>query len=229
MENLFENEFNIESVLGHVIEAELTLQGYFGSVKQTLVGRIIYSAYQGSLFFIPKGNRSKGYSINLSSIHNVKILKKDKKKHEEYLSFYIQREQIEKDINEISRLKREENERIRKERFEQERKIRKENREREINEAKILGGYDDLEKEVIVFYESYGMDTFSESFVKNTTVPLLNKLMNKGIENVNDYPKHYFDKKRNPRLCALIEKKLNIKLLNTQKGNVEKLNQYLIS
>jgi hypothetical protein len=63
--------------------------------------------------------------------------------------------------------------------------------------------------------------------VKSTYIPILNKLANKAINNISEYPKYYFCKKQNPKFCALIEKLLNIKLTNTQKGNVDKINQYL--
>ena len=220
---------NIENVIGHVVEAEITLTGYFGSSKQIKKGRIIYSTYQNSLFFLPTGSRSKGFIIDETAIHSVEIVKKDKSKHEEYLTLYRHREQLEKEQAERRQREWEERNRLEKERRDRKRELEIEKREKEINEAKELGGYDELEQEVITYYKSFEDANFNESYVKNTVVPLLNKLINKGISNVNEYPKYYFDKKHNPKMCALIEKKLSIKLLNTQKGNVEKLNQYLVS
>lgn len=231
--NAITEKINLNEVIGHFVEAEISLQGYVGKVKTNLTGRIIYSEYNASLFFKPKGSKSKGYFIeNVNDIHTVKIIRKDKASNEYYNSTYDQREKFENELNErmeLIRKQQEENERQRKEQFEMERKKEQEKKEIEINEAKNLGGYDELEKEVIDYYQSFKEDFFNEKFVKTTYIPIINKLLNKAINDITEYPKHYFDKKRNPKFCALIEKKLNIKLTATQKGNVDKINQYLAS
>lgn len=218
----------IEDYIGHFVEAEVSLRDYTRKVKMKLTGRIIYSGYNASLMFKPKGSRNKGYFIE--DIHSVNIIRKDNKNNRYYIEEYNKREQYEIELN--RRLKeeetrRQEQERMRKEQFELERKKKLEYEEKKIEEAKSLGGYEELEKEVISFYQSFKGEFFNENFVKKTFIPILNKLINKGIKNVNDYPKYYFDKKHNPKFCKLIEMKLNIKLKNTQKGNVEILNNYL--
>ena len=122
---------NIENVIGHVVEAELTLNSYFGSSKQAKKGRIIYSVYQSSLFFLPLGGRNKGYIVDETAIHKAEIVKKDKRKHEEYLQLYRQRVQIEKEQTEKRELEYAERERIRKERFEKARQLEEEKRQKE--------------------------------------------------------------------------------------------------
>lgn len=222
---------NIENVLGHFVEAELTLNSWYGRVKQTLQGRIIYSEYNASLFFKPKHSKNRGYLIDSENdIHSVTIIRKDNKQHAYYIEAYKNREYYEEQYN--KRLKEEDRQRqkeheLRTQQLEQERQRKKEKEQKEINEAKKLGGYDELEKEVISFYESFEGEFYNENFVKTIVVPLLNKLIHKGINNVNDYPKYYFDKNHNTKFCMLIEKKLGIKLPRTQKGSVEALNKYL--
>ncbi|PAV30216.1 hypothetical protein CIL05_07045 [Virgibacillus profundi] len=218
---------NIEEILGHMVKAEISVNGMLGTTRINEEGRIVYSLHNQSLFFLPKGKRNKGYAIRgEENIHSVEIIKKDNKKHNEYINDYLNREQLERDHIERRREHNKQQEQARKEQFDRERQREKAAKEKEIKEAKALGGYEELENEVIELYEQDG-EFYNESFVKTFTVPLLNKLINKSIPNINEYNKHYFDKKRNPKLCKLIEAKLNIKLVNTQKGNVIKLNEYL--
>jgi flagellar biosynthesis GTPase FlhF len=222
---------NVNEVIGHYVEAELTLNGrYGGEVTKIMEGRIIYSTYQASLFFKPKGNKNKGYSIEESDILSVNIIRKDNKENQYYKEAYSNKEHFEQELNkrlEKEAERREEERKARQERFEVAQQRKQEQEQKAIEEAKQLGGYDELEKEVIQFYQSFEGEFFNENFVKNTYIPILNNLINKGIKNVNDYPKYYFYKKHNPKFCALIERKLNIKLGNTQKGNVSLLNNYL--
>lgn len=58
---------------------------------------------------------------------------------------------------------------------------------------------------------------------------MLIKIIYKGINDITIYPKHFFDKRNNPRFCKLLELKTEIKLANTQKKNIEILNEYLVS
>lgn len=223
----------IEDVLGHYVEADVSLKGYVGKVRQTLTGRIIYSEYNASLFFKPKGSKNRGYFIESEEdVHSVKIIRKDNKNHKYYKEVYKNKEQYEKEYFKRMEKEKEEKEKqrqLRQERIEQERQRKLEKEQQEINEAKKLDGYEKLEKEVIDFYESFEGEFYNERLVKNTYVPLLNKLIHKAIPNVNDYPKYYFCKRNNLKFSKLIERKLNIKLGNTQKGNVEVLNNYLQS
>lgn len=223
----------IEDFIGHQVEAEVSISGYVGKVNRKLTGRIIYSGYNESLMFKPKHSRSKGYLIESENdIHSVNIIRRDNKNNRFYIEEYNKRDQYEMELNkrfEKEKTRREEQERLRKEQIELERKKKLEVEQRRIEEAKSLGGYEELEKEVISFYESFKDEFFNENFVKKTYIPILNKLINKGISNVNDYPRYYFDKKHNPKFCRLIEMKLNVKLKNTQKGNIEILNDYLAS
>lgn len=225
------NKVNVNEVIGHFVEAELSLNSWYGKVKQRLVGRIIYSEYNASLFFKPKGNKNRGYLIeNEDDIHSVAIIRKDNKNHKYYAEAYDNKEvyEIEREKRlEAERKRREKEEQLRRERFEMERQIEKEKKQKEIDEARQLGGYDELEKEVFDYYNSFEGEFYNENFVKTIVMPLLNKLIHKSIENVNAYPKYYFDKKHNKKFCALIEKRLGIKLPNTQKGSVEVLNKYL--
>lgn len=223
----------IEDVLGHYVEADVSLKSYFGKVRQTLTGRIIYSEYNASLLFKPKWSKNQCYFIESESdIHSVNIIRKDNKKHKYYKEIYKNKEQYEKEYFKRMEKEKEEKEKqrqLRQERIEQERQRKLEKEQQEINEAKKLGGYEKLEKEVIDFYKSFEGEFYNERLIKNIYVPLLNKLIHKAIPNVNDYPKYYFCKRNNPKFCKLIERKLNIKLGNTQKGNVEILNNYLQS
>lgn len=220
--NTIETKVNINEVIGHYVEAEITLKGYLGKVKEILTGRIIYSEYNASLFFKPKGSRNKGYIIeNESDIHFVNIIRKDNKSHIYYKELYKNKYHFEEEYAkriEKEKEQRQEQQRIRQEKFELERKKKQEREQQQINEAKQLGGYEELEKEVIDFYESFEGEFYNEKFIKNTYIPILNKLIHKSINTVNEYPKHYFCKKRNPKFVKLIETKLNVKLGNTQKG-----------
>ena len=224
---------NINDVLGHFVEAEVSVKGWSGKNKTVLTGRIIYSSYNASLFFKPKNSKNRGYIIeNEDDIHSVKITRKDNKSNKYYSEEYDNRDQFEQQFNERQereQMEREKRVQLRKERFEMDRKKDQEKKKEEVIQAKLLGGYEELEKEVIDFYESSNIEFFNESFVRTTVVPLLNKLIHKSINNVNEYPKHYFDKKRNSKFCTVMENKLGIKLTNTQKGNVEKINKYLIA
>ncbi len=227
-------KINIEEVIGHFVEAELSLVNYWGGkVNQKMTGRIIFSEYNASLFFMPKGSKNKGYTIDEDDILYVNIIRKDKTKHEYYVNAYNQREKAElklEDRLEEEQRQREENARLRKEEFERVQREKEEAKQREIESAKQLGGYEELENEVIAFYESTG-EFYNENTVKTIFLPILNKLIHKSITNVNDYPKHYFGKNKNgnPRFCKLIEKYLEIKLPSTQKASVEMLNEYLMS
>lgn len=221
---------SIENVIGHFVKAEIELEGYFESVLKTLEGRIIYSTYQGSLFFLPKGKRNQGYKINEDDIKSIEIIRKDKAKHEEYLPLYKERETIEKERQERLKREYEEKEKERQEMFKRKEQERKDKINAEIEEAKQIGDYERVRQEVIDYYKSFKDDFYSESFVENIAVPLIVKIANKVISNVEEaYPKHYFDKRRNPKLCHLLEVKTGIKLTNTQKGNVQKINEYLTS
>jgi flagellar biosynthesis GTPase FlhF len=223
---------NVMDVIGHVVESEISVNGYYGKVNLNLTGRIIYSDYNASLFFKPKGSKNKGYIIESEEdILNVKVTRKDKENHEYYKKVYENKEQSE--IRLSQRLQKEEEARQEQNKRRQEEiaenKRRKEEKEKQfIEEARSLGNYEELEKEVITFYQSFD-EFFNENFVKNTYIPILNKLINKAVSSVEEFPKYYFDKKHNPKFTNLIETKLNIKLGNTQKGNVDKLNQYLAS
>lgn len=225
------SNLKIEDVIGHYVEAEVSLKGYFEKSKHTLIGRIVYSEYNASLLFKPKGSKGKGYIIeNENDIHSVKVVRKDNKNNKYYLEAYNNRDKFEQALNE--RLKKEdeerlEQERLREERIKLKRKLEQEKKQKEIDEAKSLGGYEELENEVIEFYQSFEGEFFNESFVRSTYVPILNKLIHKAIDSVSEYPKYYFDKKHNPKFTELIERMTNIKLGNTQKGNVEILNSYL--
>lgn len=233
MNAVIENKINVSEVIGHYVEADISVKGYYGKTRINMNGRIIYSEYNATLFFKPKGSKNRGYFIESEEdVHSVKIIRKDNKNHKYYKEVYENKEQYEKEY--FKRLKKEEEEKekqrqLRQERMEQERQRKLEKEQQEINEAKKLDGYEELEKEVIDFYESFEGEFYNERFVKNTYVPLLNKLIHKAIPNVNDYPKHYFCKRNNPKFSKLIERKLNIKLGNTQKGNVELINNYLAS
>lgn len=221
----------IENILGHYVEADITTKGYFGKTRVELVGRIIYSDYFASLFFKPKNSRNKGYLIeNGNDVHSVKIIRKDKKKNEYYVNLYSNKHKHEWELQErLEREKRElqKQEEERRRQFELKRKKEQEERQREIEEAKNLGGYEKLEKEVIDFYKSFKNEYFNENLVKNTYIPILNKLIHKAINNVDEYPKHFFCKRNNPKFTKLIEIKLNLKLTNTQQKNTEILNKYL--
>jgi hypothetical protein len=222
---------NINEVMGHYVEAEISFISWSGKSKHTLEGRIIYSDHNASLFFKPKNSKNKGYFIeDENDIHSVKIIRKDNRNNEYYIAAYNNREKSEQKLN--KRLEKEEEERkeqdrLRKERFEMERRKEQEDKEKEINDAKNLGGYDTLENDVVNFYQSFKDEFFNEEFVKSTYIPILNKLVHKSIDNVDGYSKHFFSKERNPKFCALIENKLNIKLPKTQKGSIEVLNKYL--
>lgn len=232
MTNVIVANVNIMDVIGHYVEAELSLNGWTGKVKQNLTGRIVYSEYNASLFFKPKGSRNKGYAIDENDIYSVKIIRKDNKENIYWMEAYSNKDQAEiklKERLELEEKKREEQYKQRQERIELERKLEQEKIEKEIEKAKSLGGYEDLENDVISFYQSFEGEFFNEKFVKDTYIPILNKLIHKAIDNVGEYPKYYFDKKHNPKFTKLIETKLNIKLGNTQKGNIEKLNHYLAS
>lgn len=221
---------NIEGVIGHFVKAEVELTGYFGNVLKTLEGRIIYSTYQGSLFFLPKGKRKLGYKISEDDIKSVEIIRKDKVKHEEYLSLYKERETIEQERRERLKREYEMREKERQKRIEQQKREREAKIQAEIEEAKQIGDYERIRQEVVDYYKSFKDDFYSESFVENIAVPLIVKITNKVISNVEEaYPKHYFDKKRNPKLCHLLEMKTGIKLTNTQKRNVQIINEYLMS
>lgn len=223
----------IEDVLGHYVDVDVSLKGYPDKVRRTLTGRVIYSAHNASLFFKPKGSRNKGYFIeNENDVHSVTIIRKDNKNNRFYVDMYNNREKFEIEFQ--KRLEKEEKERqrekdLRQEMFELERKKKREKEQKEIEVARQLGGYDELEKEVIGFYESFKDEHFNERLVKNTYIPILNKLIHKSIDDVNDYPKYFFCKKHNPKFTKLVETMTNIKLGNTQKGNVELLNRYLAS
>lgn len=225
---------DIKKYLGHMVEAEMSLKGYYGKVSQVLTGRIIYSEYNASLFFKPKGNRNKSYLIESEEdIHSVSIVRKDNRQHKHYIEVYNNKDFYEKQYHERIKREREEykkQEQLRLEKFQRERQEEKERKQKEIETAKKLGGYDELSKEAHEHYKSvYGDDFYNENFLNETILPILNKLIHKSIDNVNEYPKHFFDKKRNKAFCGLLENKLNIKLKNTQKGNVELLNDYLNS
>lgn len=218
----------INNVIGHFVKAELELTGYFGKVLKTMEGRIIYSTYQGSLIFLPKGKRNYGYKISEDDIKSVEIIRKDKAKHEEYLSLYKEREAIEKERQERLKREYEEKEKERQEMFKRKEQERKDKINAEIEEAKQAGNYEEIRQEVIDYYKSFMGDFYPESFVENIAVPLIVKIVNKAISNVEEhYPKYYFDKKTNPKLCHLLEVKTGIKLTNTQKRNVQIINEYL--
>jgi uncharacterized protein YhaN len=224
---------DINNIIGHMVEAKLNLDGCFGKVEKTMIGHIVYSEYNASLFFKPKGSKNKGYLINdKSDIISAAIVRRNNKQNSYYKEIYANNEYYKMELEkrkEEERKQRKEQNRLNKERFELERQRQKDEEQKEIDEAKKLGGYEELEKEVISYYQSFEEEYFNERFVKTIVVPVLNKLINKGIENVNVYPKHYFDKKRNHKFCTMIEKYLDVKLTNTQKGNVQILNNYLAS
>lgn len=226
----------IEEVIGHMVAASFITNGMFGKARVSKEGRIIYSIDNQSLFFLPKGARSKGYTLEHEDIESVILIRKDSKKHKEYLHVYINRQEL---INEQSKRKEEQNKlfweqqkQLRQEQqkyFEQKRQQEREATQKEISEVESLGGYDELKQEAHSLYQDlYNGDFYNESFLSDVVLPIVNKLIHKSINSVNDYPKHYFDKKRNKGFCKLIENKINIKLKNTQKGNVEILNNYLM-
>lgn len=226
-------KININEILGHHVDAIVNLCDAFGYKSEyNLTGRIIYSEYNASLFFKPKGSRNKGYLIkDEDDILEVKIIRKDNKMNEYYVNLYKQKEFFEKKKEERlaeEQKEREEQEKLRKKIAEVKKKKEQEAIEKEIEEAKALGGYEELEKEVIEFYESSN-EHYNKKFVETIVVPILNKLIHKAISNVNCYPKYIFCKKSNTRFCKLIEKYLNIKLTNVQKKNVEIINNYLNS
>lgn len=221
----------IQDYIGHTVEAEMTLDGYFGKTDIKKEGKIIYSGYNASLFFKPKHSRNKGYLINdEENIHNVRIIRKNNKDNKMYWEAYQRAEEFEREYKIRTEQEADERARMQEERkkhFEEERRRKEEQKQQEINEARDLGGYEQLEKDVINFYNSFDGEFFNENFVKTVITPLLNKLVHKSIENVNEYPKYFFGKNSQPKFCALLEKKLNIKLPKTQKGSVAALNEYL--
>ena len=90
-----------------------------------------------------------------------------------------------------------------------------------------LDEYEALEKEVFAYYEwAYG-ERLPKKQVTNTLVPLLYKLINKQISDVNEYPSQYFDCKKYRLFCFLIEKKLKFRLNKSESQNVKRINQYL--
>jgi len=215
---------SIEEILGHLGEIEYTSNGYFGNITKVEEGRVIYSVNNQSLFFLPKGNSNSGFKI--SDIHDFKLIRKDNRKHEMYINVYLNREQLEDEYTKERDDNYKKQEQLRKAHIENRKRLYKEAKQKEIQESKSLGGYDELEKDVIELYEKDGK-FYNESFVKKTIVPLLNNLIHKSIPDMSQYPKHYFDKKRNTKFCKMLESKLSIKLKNTQKGNIDILNGYL--
>lgn len=215
---------NIEEILGHLGEIRYTSKGYLGDITKVEEGRVIYSVSNQSLFFLPKGNSNRGFEV--SEIYDFKLIRKDNRKHEVYINDYLNREQLENEYIEEREERYKKQEQLRKAHLESRKRLDKESKQKEIQESKSLGGYDELEKDIIEFYEKDG-EFYNESFVKETLIPLINKLIHKSISDMSDYPKHYFDKKRNTKFCKMLESKLGIKLKNTQKGNIDILNGYL--
>lgn len=218
----------IEEMFGHM--AKITLKPANALSETTMDGKLVYSMYNASIFFMPKGSRSNGYIIeSVDDIVAFEITRKNNKENAYQNELYGRREEAEQQLAE--RLEKEhqaykEREERRKKAYAQKMDEEEKEIQREIAEASTLCDYEAFENEVLTFYESTG-EPYSESAVKTIFVPMLVKLVYKGIDDVSEYPKHYFDKKRNPRFCTILEKKTGLKLANTQKKNVELIDDYL--
>lgn len=224
-----QQKVNIPEVIGHLAEVEFMSEGYFGSNRVVKEGRIIFSVYQAKLMLKPKGARNKGYSLSEKDILSVKVIKKDKKNHEHYLSLYQDRERLVEEENE-----RQENMRAaQKKREEEQRLRRKQEEEHKKNQMMLklrqLGNYDVLIDEMLAFYkvESNGK-YFNEHTVQDILAPVAQQLIHLAVTDVNDFPKYYFCKERMPIFSRYLEQKLGVKFSSTQKGNVEILNVYLL-
>ena len=221
-----------DEVLGHMALVEFEGNGYFGKVRVQKEGRLIYSDYQAALFFMAKGNKNKGNIIrNESDIKSVTIIRKDNKKNALYNEMYSNHQIALQMKNERLDREAQQREEERNHREEERKRIQEEEQrvqEQQLLEASALGDYASLEEEALSFYENSG-EPYNENFVKSTIVPMLAKIKHKAIDDIGVYKKYMFDKKNNPRFCKLLEMKTGVKLANTQKKNVEILNQYLKS
>src|SRR5690606_20867067 len=126
---------------------------------------------QGSLFFLPKGARNRGYKVDESNIGNIEIIRMDKTKHDEYFPLYKNREIIEKEREELLKKERETKERERQERNKREKQEREDRISAEIESAKASGNFEEIKQEVIEYYNSFGENSYSESFVNNNVIP----------------------------------------------------------
>lgn len=218
--------FKIEEIIGHMVKAKIVVEGLGGYIRQLqeLEGRIIYSVYQEAYMFMKKGARNKGILIDINDIKEIEILKKDNQKHKEEKEKLNKKEELIKEKQERQREEHKRQEEERERQREEREKAKQERIKKDLEEAKSQEGGEELEREV---KEAYGEKFHNNSFINENVLPLLSKLINKNIENVDDYPKYYFSKKDNPIFTGLIEKKLNIKLPNTQKGAVKTINEYL--
>lgn len=221
-------KINIEEIIGHVVKATFWGTSFFGDVKLTKEGRVIYSAYQGTLMFKEKGARNKAYPLTEDKLLSVEMIRKDKKNHELYSAIYAKKEELVE--REQNRQKKEaEYRRLQREKAIEEEKLRKAAKiQEEIDEADSLPGYAELKQELINYYEQeYKGEFYNSDFVLTTLAPIAQQIIHKSLPNVDKYPKYYFCKDRMHKFTGFLELKTGVKFGKTQSGNVAKLNKFL--